>query len=37
MNIVKSFPKVNETTKEIGFIVVILLYNDPKRDKVVQS
>jgi hypothetical protein len=34
---VKIFPNVNETKKDIGFIVSKLLCNDPKLDKVVQS
>jgi hypothetical protein len=34
---VKSFSKFNEIKQEIGFIIVTLLYNDPKSNKVVHS
>ena len=36
-NHVKSFPKVNKTTKKIGFSIVELLCNDPKGNKMVHS
>jgi hypothetical protein len=36
-NHVKSFSKVNKTTKKIGFSIVELLCNDPKGNKMVHS
>jgi hypothetical protein len=36
-NHVKSFSKVNKTTKKIGFSIAELLYNDPKGNKMVHS
>lgn len=37
VNNVKRFSKANETIQKLNFIIVTLLHNDPKSNKVVDN